>query len=116
MSTTVVDVGDKLHIATRRQFEGDIRRQFVGEVTAASDSLVAVRGSTFIYQAGANEYIRLPEERTRIFSLGDSGHVVNKIPRDTKVGSVVYKVGADRTVVSDGGSFSMAINEFGSAR
>lgn len=116
MSGAVVEVGDKLHIMARRFFEEDVRRHFIGEVIAASNSLVEVRGYTFILQTGTNEYRRLPEERTRIFSLGESGYVVNKISRDVEVASVVYRMIDKHVVVSDGRSFSLPINEFGPSR
>ena len=116
MSDLVLEVADKLHIATRRLFEEDVRRHFVGEVTAHSDSLTEVRGYTFIFHAGTNEYRRLPEERTRIFNLGESGHVVNKIPQDVDLGSIIYQGFGNRLVITDGGSFSLPINEFGPAR
>ena len=116
MSGAVVEVKDKLHIMARRLFEEDVRRHFVGEVTATSDSLVEVRGYTFIFQPGTNDYRRLPEERTRIFSLGESGYVVNKIPRETDLSSIVYRTAENRLVISDGRSFSLPINEFGSTR
>ena len=112
----VVEIEDKLHVMTRRLFEEDVRRHFVGEVTAVSGGLVEVRGYTFIFDAGASEYRRLPGERTRIFSLGDSGHTVNKIPREVDVSSISYRTIENRLVISDGRSFSLPVNEFGSAR
>ncbi|MBW2494045.1 MAG: hypothetical protein JRE43_04775 [Deltaproteobacteria bacterium] len=111
-----VEIGDKLHIMTRRLFEEDVRRHFVGEVTAVSDALVEIRGYTFIFHSGSNEYKRLPEERTRLFSLGGAGQIVNKIPRSVDVSSIVYRTIEDRLVISDGRSFSLPVNEFGSAR
>lgn len=112
----VIESGDKLHIMTRRLFEEDVRRHFVGEVITAASSLVQLRGYTFIFQVGANEYRRLPEERTRIFGLGDSGHVVNKIPKEVEVASITYRTVENRLVISDGRSFSLPVNEFGSTR
>jgi hypothetical protein len=32
----IIEVGEKLHVATRRFFPGDVRRYFVGEVIAAA--------------------------------------------------------------------------------
>ena len=93
-----------------------MRRHFVGEVIATSATLTELRGYTFIFHTGTNEYRRLPEERTRIFSLGESGHVVHKIPKDVDVGSVTYKTINDRVVIADGAAFSLPINEFGSSR
>jgi hypothetical protein len=114
MSTQVVEIGDKLHIMTRRFFDDDIRRNFVGEMIGLSAHLVELRGYTFIFHSGLNDYRRLPEIRKRLFSLGEAGHVVNKIPRDVDVETVGYRIVDKRLVVSDGKSFHLPINEFGS--
>ena len=114
--SALVETGDKLHIMARRLFEEDIRRHFVGEVIAASDMSVEIRGYTFIFQSGVNEYRRLPEERTRIFTLGDAGYVVNKLPRHVDVSAIVYQNVRGCLVITDGGEFSLPINEFGAAR
>ncbi len=113
MSEAVVEVGDKFHIMTRRLFEADIRRHFAGEVTAVSGSLVELDGYTFVFNTSINEYRKLPEVRTRLFSPGDSGHIVNKLPRDLDLNSMAYRIVEHCLVVTDGRSFSLAINEFG---
>jgi len=116
MTESVIEVGDNLHIMTRRLFEGDIRRHFAGEIVAIQDSLVLVRGFTFILNMGTFEYRRLPEKRSRIFSLGDAGHIVNKIPRGTNIDTISYETIDDRLVISDGDGFVLSINEFGTNR
>ncbi len=78
-------VGDKLHIITRRLFEGDIRRHFAGEVTAVMGELQEVSGYVFVFHPETNQYERRPELRTRIFSLGQQGFIVNKIPREVAI-------------------------------
>ena len=115
MPTNVIEVGEKFHIMTRRLFEDDIHRHFVGEVIATSETVTELRGHTFIFQSGTGEYVRLPEERTRIFSLGDAGHIVNKIPKTVDINAVVYKVVDKHLVISDG-TFALPVNEFGPRR
>ena len=112
MSDSVIAVGDKLHIMTRRLFEEDVRRHFAGQVLAVSGALVEVEGYTFIFHPGVNEYRRLPELRTRVFSIGEAAYIVNKIPRAVDVETLGYLKKDNRLVVTDGGSFSLAINEF----
>ena len=56
MSVQVLEVGDKLHIITRRRFEGDLLRHFAGEVTGISGDLQEVQGYTFVFNRGSNEY------------------------------------------------------------
>lgn len=114
--SSVVEAGDKLHIMARRLFEEDLRRHFVGEVLAAEGALAKLRGYTFIFDGGTNEYRRLPGLRTRIFSLGESGYVVNQIPGEVDVAAISYESSEGSLVITDGGSFSLPINEFGPAR
>jgi hypothetical protein len=116
MSDRVVQSGDKLHIITRRLFEGDLRRHFVGEVVGASDDLVELRGYTFVFNPGTNEYQKRPELRKRILSLADSGHIVNRIPRDASIDSLEYRTVDHRLVVTDKKGFSLDIHEFGPSR
>jgi hypothetical protein len=100
---------------TRRLFEDDIHCHFVGAVVATSETLTELRGHTFIFQQSTGGYARLPEERTRIFSLGEAGHIVNKIPKQVDVNAVVYKLVDSHLVITDG-TFSLPVNEFGPIR
>ena len=113
MAEGVIEIGDKLHIMTRRLFAEDIRRHFAGEITAVSELLIEMHGYTFIFNTSVNEYRRLPETRTRIFSLGNAGHIINKVPRDVDLDSLSYQIVEQRLVVTDKRSFSLAVNEFG---
>lgn len=115
-SNKIVDAGDKLFVQTRRRFEEDIRRHFVGEVQSADGALVAVLGYTFIFNAGVNEYRRLPEKRIRIFSVADAGNIVNKLPRETDVERITYRILDERVVVTDNQDLYLSINEFGASR
>jgi hypothetical protein len=111
-----IEIGDKVHIITRRRFEDDVRRHFVGEVTGISGELQAVRGHAFVFAVGVNKYEKRPELRTRLFSLGQDGFIVNKLPRDVALAALEYRLDQKRLVITDGGGFSLDINEFGSAR
>ncbi len=113
MSERVIEVGDKLHIITRRLFESDVRRHFIGEVIGVSDELYEVQGYAFVFNPGTNEYRKRPDLRTRIFSPGKEGFIVNKIPREVAIESLEYRYINQRYVVTDGKDFSLDINEFG---
>jgi hypothetical protein len=113
----ILEKADKLHIITRRLFEGDVRRHFVGEVEEVSGALVRVAGYAFIHDPWANEFLRKPERRVRILSLLDAGLIVNVIPREVVIEKVRYRTTTEnRLVVTDGASFSLDINEFGVKR
>ena len=114
MFEQVIGVGDKLHIITRRQYEGDVLRHFAGEVTGISRTLQEVAGYTFVFNRGTNEYKKRPELRTRLFSLGQAGLIVNKMPREVDIEALEYRFIEKRMVVTDNKGFTLDINEFGS--
>ena len=116
MPDSAIEVGDKLHIITRRRFEIDVRRHFAGEVIGISGELHKVRGYAFVFTSGTNEYRKRPELRTRLFSLGQDGFIVTMIPKETAVASLEYRSVEQRLVVTDGGRFTLDINEFGGSR
>ncbi len=88
----------------------------MGEVIGISADLHLVQGYSFVFVPGANEYRKLPEQRRRLFSLGQEGFIVNKIPSAISIASLEYRRLGDRLVVTDGGKFVLDINEFGHAR
>lgn len=74
-----------------------------------------IRGYTFVFNSNTNEYRKRPGLRTRLFSLGEAGHIVNKIPRGVDIESLEYKIVDKRLVVTDTRGFVLDINEFGLA-
>ncbi len=113
MPERLVKVGDRVHIITRRLFPGDALRHFAGEVTKVSGELQEVQGHAFVFNRATNEYERRPERRTRIFSFGQAGLIVNKIPHTVAIESLEYRFVSERLVVTDNSGFALDINEFG---
>ncbi len=113
----LIDVGEKVHVIERRLFETDVRRHFCGEVERCEDNAIRVRGYVFTFDSSLSQYVRSDGERVRILPLATSGFIINVAPADTQVKNVGYILSADgRLVVTDGGSFSLDINEFGRMR
>ena len=112
----VIELGEKVHIITRRKFEEDLRRHFLGVVLAVDGSLVRLEGYTFVFNANKNAFIKRPEKRVRIYDLSDSGYIVNIIPKEAELENVSYKMSELRLFVTDGKTFSLDINEFGPHR
>jgi hypothetical protein len=109
--------GEKIHVITRRLFEGDPRRHFAGEVVAANESIARVKGYAFVFNPGPNNYVRRPDLRERIISLVDAGNVINVILVDVNLEDLVYRPSeGNRLVVTDNGSFRLDINEFSGIR
>ncbi len=113
MSDQPIRVGDKVHVITRRAFPDDLRRHFAGEVTAVVGDLVRVAGYTFVHHSGRNEFDRRPEVRTRLFRLGEAGHIVNVLPSEVDVARLRYVLVDNRLAVTDGAGHVLDINEFG---
>ena len=112
----LVEPGDKVHIIDRRMFEGDVRRHFIGEVMDANEVAMIVRGFVFVYDGAQNEYSRRDTPRTRLISLTGAGQIINLLPRAADIEAARYADVDGRLTVTDGESFSLDINEFGSRR
>jgi hypothetical protein len=110
----VIHEGEILHVITRRVFDNDARRHFVGRVIGASNGLVRLEGHAFVYHSGDNRFQKHKERRTRIIDAGDAGHIVNVLPAELDIEKIHYGLDDERhLVITDGDSFELDINEFG---
>ncbi|MDH3242000.1 MAG: hypothetical protein OEO83_15200 [Alphaproteobacteria bacterium] len=113
MANPILAPGEKLHVMTRRQFEGDLRRHFAGTVMGATDHLVRAEGYVYVFNPSACEYRKRADLRTRIFSLTDAGNIVYVLPPETVVERLEYRIVDGRLNVTDGINVFLDINEFG---
>jgi hypothetical protein len=113
VADSVLAVGDKLHIMTRRLFADDVHPHFVGEVSAVAGPLFRAEGFSFVFDSGTNSYVKHPAARTRLFSLSDVSHIINVIPQEVDLNSLQYCIVAGRLAITDSRGFSLEINEFG---
>ncbi len=112
----LLDIGDKVHVIERRQFDSDVRRHFFGAVERVDGSAMRIAGYVYVYDAGSSSYVRGSTLRTRVIPLGSAGFVINVAPPETVVAEVRYVEQNGRLTVTDGGSFALDINEFGRMR
>jgi hypothetical protein len=112
----LLDVGDKVHVIERRQFDTDVRRHFFGIVERVDASAMRLTGYVFVYDPGSSSYVRGTTPRTRVIALGSAGFVINVAPQETQLEDVRYIEKQGRLTVTDGGSFALDINEFGRMR
>jgi hypothetical protein len=111
---SLIKKGEVLHIITRRQFDNDARRHFLGRVVDSTKGLVRVEGYAFVYHSGDNRFHKHVECRTRLFDAGDSNHIVNVLPEALDLDRVHYDLDENRhLVITDGQGFELDINEFG---
>ena len=112
-SVTGVGPGEKVHVITRRLFDGDVRRHFAGECTKVAGNTMRVEGYAFVFDATKNAYERRPDKRTCVFSLSDGNLIITVLPSEVEIESLQYVVVNNRLLVTDGKSLSLDINEFG---
>jgi hypothetical protein len=113
----VLNRGEKVHVVTRRLFEGDLRRHFVGEVQEASDHAARLEGYVFVFDAAAQDYIRRTDRRVRIVSLCDSGLIIIVMPGEVQLEDLEYRLTKENLlVITDGKSYALGINEFSANR
>ena len=113
MFESIVVPGDKLHVVTRRLFDGDVSSHFVGAVVGNTDSLCELEGYAMVFDAGRREWVRRPELRKRILSLAEAGHVVTRLPRDVAVDDLYYERADGELLLTDGKEFELSLSELG---
>ena len=113
---TLLEPGEKVHVIERRAFDGDVRRHFVGEVEAATDTAIRATGYTFVCNTMTGNFDRREPARTRIIPLGSAGMVVYVIPQEIDVNLVRYEWAAGNRLVVRAGRWEVFLDEFASAR
>lgn len=109
--------GEKVFVITRRLFEGDRIRLFVGEVQVAVDMAMKVRGYVFVHDDFTNEIVRREDIRTRIISLVDAINIIMVIPKEVTLENVQYEINnMNERVITDKDAFSLNLNEFGASK
>jgi hypothetical protein len=106
--------GEKIFVITRRLFEKDLRRHFVGQVQEVSGAAIRARGYVFVFDESTNEFVRREELRTRIFSLIDGGIVISVLPGEVILEEIRYGLDEkNRRIITDEKSFKMNVSELG---
>jgi hypothetical protein len=108
----ILEPNEKVHIVERRYFTDDVRRHLIGEVLKCTEQAVRVRGHVWVFDNVNGQFIRKPEKRERIISLGDR-LIINVIPPDVDLATVKYVTDAQKgLLVTDGKDFFLEITEF----
>ena len=109
----LIGTGEKVYVITRRTFEGNLRRQFVGVVQAVTDFAMRVQGYAFVFDDVTKQFVRREDLRTRIFSLLDAGLVIHILPEETRLDDVQFIWDENnRRMITDRKNFSMNVSEF----
>jgi hypothetical protein len=89
--STILKVGENIHVIHRKLYEGDIHRHFVGVVQACEGALVRVKGNLFAMDAKTNQFMKRDSPRTRIISLDSGEVIVNVLPEQVDIDQISYK-------------------------
>ncbi len=113
----VIQTKEKIHIISRRLFDGDLRRHFVGVVEVVSEQAIRARGYIFVFDETINEFVRREKGRVRIFSLTDAGLIINLLPDETELDTIQYSMDDQgNRIITDGKSVSFNVSEFSARR
>ncbi len=102
---------DKILLAHRRLFEGDVPRYFIGDVTAYEDGIAKVHGFTFVRDPSSGEYLRKQDPRTKIVSLTSPAFLVYELPPTTDIAGLAFAVYDQHVVLTDGQGLEMNMAE-----
>ena len=103
--------GDKVMVAHRRLFHGDMAHYFIGRVDAYEAGLVKLTGHSFIRDLVTGRMIEKMEPRTKILSLSSGMLLIYLLPDQTALETVTFNWEEGRLVVTDGKGFTMNLGE-----
>lgn len=110
----MLDKGEKIFSITRRLFDGDRIRIFIGEVHKSTDNVILVRGYAFTHDYFSNEIVRQEVPRIRIISMTDAVNIILNIDSNINIENVQYKIDdMNQRVITDNESFTINLSEFG---
>lgn len=113
----MVSPGENIFVITRRFFEKDIRRHFVGRVLKVNETAMRIEGYVFTFDEVIHEFVRINELRTRIVSFSDCGMILLVIPSEVDIKQLHYQTNDQlKRFLTDGKNFSLNVSEFGTHR
>lgn len=109
----MITKGEKVFVITRRLFDGDLRRHFVGEVQDLTTVAMRVQGYSFVFDDSTKQFVNREGLRVRIFSLIDAGLVINILPKEASIEDIEYRWEENKPrMLTDNKTFKMNISEF----
>lgn len=107
----LIEVGEKVHVITRRMFEKDIRRHFAGQVTGVEGSTIRVQGYSFAFNPGTNEFMKRVNTRVRLFTPDGGMNIITVLPESVSLEKLDYEFTDERKLVITDGTFSMDVQD-----
>ena len=113
MFASILAPGEKIHVIHRRHFDHEPHRHFVGVVNDYREGVLRMTGHVYAVDPTTYQFIRRPEQRTRVVSVVSGEVIVNIIPTSVDLSKITYRQEGTAVRVSDGSEWHLDISEVG---
>ena len=113
MLDSILAPGEKIHVIHRRRFDQEPHRHFVGVVNDYLEGVLRMTGHVYAVDTMTYQFIRRPEQRTRVVSVVSGEVIVNVIPVSVDLSKITYRQEGSAVRVSDGSDWHLDISEVG---
>ena len=113
MLDSILAPGEKIHVIHRRRFDQEPHRHFVGVVNDYREGVLRMTGHVYAVDTMTYQFIRRPEQRTRVVSVVSGEVIVNVIPVSVDLSKITYRQEGSAVRVSDGSDWHLDISEVG---
>jgi hypothetical protein len=113
MLDSILAPGEKIHVIHRRRFDQEPHRHFVGVVDDYREGVLRMTGHVYAVDTTTYQFIRRPEQRTRVVSVVSGEVIVNVIPASVDLSKITYRQEGSAVRVSDGSDWHLDISEVG---
>jgi len=113
MVDSILAPGEKIHVIHRRRFDQEPHRHFVGVVNDYREGVLRMTGHVYAVDTTTYQFIRRPEQRTRVVSVVSGEVIVNVIPASVDLSKITYRQEGSAVRVSDGSDWHLDISEVG---
>lgn len=108
--------GDKILVAHRRLFRGDVAHYFAGRVDVYDAGLVQVTGHSHVRDPYTGSMVEKTEARTKVLALASGSRIVYRLPADTSPETLAITWADGRLTAADGRGFAMNLAEVAPGR
>jgi hypothetical protein len=107
----MLTTGDKVLVAHRRLFRGDVAHSFAGLVGACKDGLVKVTGHSYVRDPVTGDMLEKSEPRTKVLALASGTLLVYHLPDAVDLDGLEFTWADGELSASDGKGFAMNLGE-----
>ena len=113
MNSDLLNPGEKIHVVHRRQLDTEPHRHFVGVVDQYAGGVIRMTGHLYVVDKSTFQFVKRPEQRTRVVSVVSGEIIVNILPVTTDLEKIVYKLEGAAVRVTDGTDWHLDLSEVG---